>query len=122
MTRETDRDAGLDHLLDEARGDGPDAGLMARVLADAEAVRRGRALPDARPHVRRGWLARIVDTLGGWGAVGGVTAAGVMGLSVGLYAPDAVAGWIGDDAFGLQIVTDDITPDMTELWLEGEDV
>lgn len=122
MTRETDRDAGLDRLLDEARGDGPDAGLMARVLADAEAVQRARAVPDARPQGRRGWLAGIVDKLGGWGAVGGVTAAGVMGLSVGLYAPDAVAGWIGGEAFGLQIVTDDITPDMAELWLEGEDV
>jgi hypothetical protein len=123
MTVEKDTEAGLDRLFEGARGDGPDAGLVARVLADAEAVQIAQAVADVRPEAqRRGWLAGIVDTLGGWGAVGGVTAAGIMGMSVGLYAPETVAGLVGGDAFGLQIVTDYITPDMAELWLEGDDV
>lgn len=123
MTRKTDMDAGLDQLFVDARDDGPDASLMARVLADAEAVQREVALspaPERTPKL--GWLAVFVQSLGGWGSVGGVTAAGVMGLSMGLYAPEAVAGWIGTESLGLETLSYDITPDMGALWLEDSDV
>lgn len=123
MTRKTDTDAGLDQLFAEARNDGPDAALMARVLADAAAVQQDAARPTMQEPVSRpGWLAGLVQALGGWGSVGGVTAAGVMGLSMGLYAPQAVAGWVGAEDFGIETLSYDITPDMGALWLEDDDV
>ncbi|MEJ6389323.1 hypothetical protein [Gymnodinialimonas ulvae] len=125
MTRDTDteNDAGLERLFDAARDDAPDAGLVARVLVDAEAAQPAQSATVHRPVVRRrGWLAGVVETLGGWGAVGGVTAAGIMGLSIGLYAPETVVDWVGGEALGVQFVSDDFTPDMADLWLEGDDV
>lgn len=123
MTHKTDMDAGLDQLFADARDDGPDASLMARVLADAEAMQREVA-PAAAPNPvsKSGWLTVFIQSLGGWGAVGGVTAAGVMGLSMGLYAPEAVAGWVGTESLGLDTLSYGITPDMGALWLEDGDV
>ena len=123
MARETDTDMMLDALFAEARQDMPDDALMARVLADASAVQdAARAAPPVTaPRPERGWLAGMVAAIGGWGALSGVSAAGVMGLAVGLYSPDAVANWVGSDTIGLES-SYEFTPDLSALWVEDGDV
>ncbi len=123
MARETDTDVDLDALFAEAREDAPSDALMARVLADADAVQAEAVAVAAAPAParRRGWVAGLVESFGGWGTIGGVTAAGVMGLSLGLYAPTTVADILGAETLGLETAYD-ITPDMTGLWGEGDDV
>ncbi len=122
MAREPDTDAALEALFSGAQADAPGDALMARVLADAQAVQEDQVRPVAAPVPRAGWLARFADALGGWGAVGGVTAAGLMGLSIGLYSPTAVTDLVGAETLGLEAVSYDITPDMGALWLEADDV
>jgi hypothetical protein len=122
MTRNTETDASLDALFAQAREDAPDAALMARVLADGAAVQSAATAPVVPSAPRQGWLAGVVQALGGWAPVGGVTAAGLMGLSMGLYAPEAVAGLIGADSLGLEVISYSVTPDMGALWLEDGDV
>jgi hypothetical protein len=90
MTRDPNRDtdAWLDQMLDEVgRSPVPDpsADLMARVLEDAHAL-----MPTPVGRMARTPLwQQIVDGLGGWSAVGGLVAAGVAGLAIGLGAVDA---------------------------------
>ena len=125
MTREHQTDAALDALLAEAGSDMPDDALMARVLADAAAVQTQTQVVTPAPRVaRRGnWLTAMVDMVGGWGALGGVTAAGVTGLAVGLYAPHTVGVWIGSDTLGQEAsLSYDLSPDISALWLEDDDV
>ncbi len=62
--------------------------LMARVLADAEDL-QPRASEVARPHSSNLW-AGLLDVLGGWPALGGVAAAGVAGLWLGMAPPASV--------------------------------
>lgn len=83
----TDRDdMELDHLFAEARDlrPAPGADLMARILADAEAVAMERAAPV--PLARIAWLD-WVRALGGWPAVGGLVASTVAGLWIGVAPP-----------------------------------
>lgn len=75
----------LDGLLDEVashRPDVPDA-LMSAVLRDA-------ALAMPRPAPRPGWREILMDMVGGWPAVGGMAAAGVAGLWLGIAPPVAL--------------------------------
>ena len=121
MTRETDDDAGLEALFADARGDAPGEGLMARVLADASAVQAEAAVVTPVAPARRGWFAGLVESFGGWGALSGATAAGVMGLAIGLYAPTSVADWFGAETLGIAASTD-FAPDMSALFGEDGDV
>lgn len=92
----TDRDGMiLDDLLAEARATRaePSDALLARVLADAEAVARERARP--RPALRAGWLHALAAALGGWPALGGVAASLVLGLGVGVAQPAGLSGLAG---------------------------
>lgn len=78
--------------------------LIGRILADAEVAQaahahRGPAVSSAsnvEPSGWRGWL----DALGGWPALGGLTAAAVTGLWIGVAPPAAVddlmAGVLGE--------------------------
>ena len=83
----TDPDDWLDTLLDDvARAPVPDAppALMARVLADAEAL-----LPaPGGVQAQAPFWQTVIDGLGGWGALGGLAVAGVTGLAIGLGAFD----------------------------------
>ena len=91
---EIDDDRALDALLATARQApaDPSPALLARVLADAEAVQAARSRP-ATPRTPRapalataraqGALRRVLDLLGGWGGVGGLVAAGLTGLWIG---------------------------------------
>lgn len=111
---------GDDALFAQAADDGPSPDLMARVMADADAVQA--EVPVAAPVPRGAWLAGLIAALGGWGALSGITAAGVMGLAVGLYSPDTVSGLLESDSLSLGIGTYDLTPDVSDLWTEDGDV
>jgi hypothetical protein len=77
----------LDDLFATARRVQPDPGadLTARVLADA---RRARHRPVAAP--QPGLLAQLAAMIGGWPAFGGLAAATVAGIWVGIAPPPVV--------------------------------
>lgn len=74
------KSGGLDDFLAAARDTPPrpDDAFMARLLADAEALR-----PVAAVH-RQGRLRQLMDLIGGWPALGGLAAASVAGIWFGL--------------------------------------
>ena len=84
-------DAGLDALFAAARAaEAPVPGhLLARVLADADA-HMPPSVPVSAPTraaAPRGWLAGLLDMLGGRGAVAGLAAAGLAGVWIGFVQP-----------------------------------
>jgi hypothetical protein len=111
----------LDRIFAHARAQQPGPELAARVLADAAAVQTARAAPPAPTPRRGGWFAGALGAIGGWPGLSGVTAAGVLGLSIGLYAPDLVdtvsGGQIWSLTGGLSV-----TPDIGSLGVEVGDV
>lgn len=107
----------IDALLEDvAQGPVPpmDAGLMARLVADADRL-MPRPEPAGGAVAVAGWRGAL-DLLGGWPAMGGLVAAGIVGLWIGIAPPDlvndAVAGLFGGtvaldltglgDAFGME--------------------
>lgn len=76
----------LDDLFAEARelAPKPSAALVARVLADAESPRT------ATPIRKRGLMERMFDMIGGWPAAGGLLAATIAGLWIGVAPPASV--------------------------------
>lgn len=97
MTMTDDKDDMLNDIFATARAQTPkpDDLLMARVLADAARV--SAPVPTIS---RPGFWARLSDTLGGWPAIGGLAAATVAGVWVGVAPPasveDLAARMIGD--------------------------
>ena len=77
----------LDDLFAGARAQMPELSdaLMARVLADAAQVQTPVSVPESRSV----WAA-LSDMLGGWPALGGLAAATVAGLWVGIAPPAPV--------------------------------
>ena len=95
MTDPIDND--LDAIFGAARGQSamPSDDLMARVLADANALQpEAKGVPVAEPAKTSFW-----DLFGGWPALSGVAAAGVAGLWLGL-APTAAIETVTSDVFG----------------------
>ncbi len=95
----------LDDLLVSARDATPvpDA-LMTRVLADAARVQAEAAVvaaPVRRP--RASWLSMI----GGWRGAGGLVAATVTGLMVGIAAPDSIDTLLGGQLADYGLVESD---------------
>ncbi len=92
----------LDRLLaearDEPRGWTPGDDLAARIVADAAAQMPRRA---ARPAPRFG--AVLLAALGGWAAVGGLAAATVAGIWIGVSPPAAVDGLLGGEELTVSI-------------------
>ncbi|MEX0308924.1 MAG: hypothetical protein AB3N17_01635 [Tateyamaria sp.] len=103
----------VDHLLDDLAATpvpDPSADLMARVLSDAET----HMPPPGGVVARVPWWRQVVGGIGGWTSVGGLVAATVTGLAIGLGAFDSAgldAVWtlgygsyydseLGLDAFG----------------------
>ena len=74
-------DDGLEALFAAARArdDRPPGALVARVLADAQAVQPGRT-----------GLGGLLRALGGWPSAAGLAAASVAGVAIGFAAPEAV--------------------------------
>lgn len=77
----------------------PSADFLAQVLKDAQALQPG-VIAAPRPNSR--WVD-IREALGGWAGFGGLVAASVTGLMIGVVSPDALtdvsAYWNGDDAY-----------------------
>jgi hypothetical protein len=65
---------------------------------------------------RPSWIA----ALGGWGGLGGVTAAGIVGLALGFWSPDTVDVLSGGQLWSLS--GGGFSPDLSELALESGDV
>jgi len=95
MTR--DDDAGLDTYFAQVR-DGrvpvSDA-LMDRIMMDADQVLAG-AVPPAvpvpeQPFARPSFGAVVLDAIGGWPSFGGLAAATVAGVWIGVQPPDVLA-------------------------------
>ncbi|EBA12487.1 hypothetical protein RCCS2_14359 [Roseobacter sp. CCS2] len=79
----------LDGLFAQARKTtaAPSDDLTARVLADADAM-QPQSTAVATPQM--GLWARMLDTLGGWPAVGSLATATVVGIWVGVAPPSSV--------------------------------
>lgn len=111
MTRERDD---LEHFFAAARGaERPSDDLVARVLADADAVQAAPAsTAAANPSQPRGWLPSI----GGWFGAGGLVAATAAGLFIGIAAPEQVDSVLGGQLSSLGLVqSDDLLPGLTDL-------
>lgn len=67
----------------------PQDDLVARVLADADAVQAGFRVSTAATAPAGLW-ARMLDALGGWPAVSGLAAATVAGVWIGVAPPASV--------------------------------
>lgn len=108
-------DTELDAFFDAARqiSDNPPEALMARVLADAEAM----VPPPIVPVATRSWgFAGILRDLGGWPAIAGFAAASVVGLAIGLAPPEGLAAFeFQQEAFDLV----DLVPDYGFTLEEG---
>jgi len=115
------RDDDLDTLFAVARDDMPSAALQARVVEDALAVQAGQTRANTHFVSRAGWMAALARSLGGWPALSGVTAAGVLGLGLGFYAPDLVDSLSGGAIWSLSGNVA-ATPDIGGLWTEIGDV
>jgi hypothetical protein len=118
-------DARLDALFAAAReAETPGDDLVARVLADAamvQAAARPAPAPSPAPVQRGGVWAGILSALGGWPGLSGVTAAGVAGLVIGLWAPDVVDSLSGGQLW-LLTGGGGTMPEMGMLWAEAGDV
>ncbi len=90
----------LDDLFTQARDVKPAVSndLMARVLADADAMQQSKPA-DVAPRAPGFWF-RFLDLVGGWPAIGTLTAATIAGLWFGMAPPAVVdefaAGLTGD--------------------------
>jgi hypothetical protein len=115
--------ADLDALFAGARQVTPTDDLVARVLADARRVQDDAAPAPAPAPRRSGMFGRPpswIAALGGWGGLGGVTAAGIVGLAVGFWSPDMVDVLSGGQFWSLS--GGGFSPDLAELALESGDV
>lgn len=93
----TQDDRELDALFAVAREEGqrPSPALMARILADADALQPGpqglappaRAVP---PRTSSGLIGRLLDLIGGPGALAGLVSAAGAGLWLGFVQPTPV--------------------------------
>lgn len=88
MTTDKDDMPELEAFFDAARDVVPDPSdaLMARIMADADAVADSWEEPVAAP-ARGGFLRDILDAVGGWPAVSGIVTAGFVGVIVGVSPP-----------------------------------
>ncbi len=66
-------------------------GLMDRIMFDADQVLTER-MPavEASPEPMQGFGAALLDAIGGWMSFGGLTAAAMTGLWVGVFPPDLI--------------------------------
>lgn len=91
MTEQKDMDD-LDALFAELRNHpAPEMSetLSARILGDADRLQP--TAPPVTPVAKQGWLAGMVSALGGWPSMGGLAAAGVAGLWIGMAPPAALS-------------------------------
>lgn len=105
MAEKHQDDALLEALFAEAAGDGKpevSSDLLARVMADAEAMQPAAMALAARP-ARQGLLSQFMQAIGGWPSLAGLATATVAGIWVGFSAygtilPTSVADLIEGDS------------------------
>jgi len=75
----------------------PSEALLNRIMMDADDVLAANVVPEPAP--KQGLGALILDVIGGWPSFGGLAAATVAGVWIGIAPPDAVsdlsAGYLG---------------------------
>lgn len=120
-----DRDTGFDDLdalfgAARAKPAQPSDALMARVVADAEALQPApRALAAAPPPAPVGLWRGVVDFFGGFGALAGMGSAAAAGLFIGFVQPtglsDLSAALLGGqiDSLSLMPSVDDLITEVT---------
>ena len=64
--------------------------IRQKMAVDAMPVAVTEAAPIVVSHPSEGWLARMISSLGGWTAMGGLTTALVVGFGIGIAPPDAI--------------------------------
>jgi hypothetical protein len=112
----------LEALFSEAReAVRPGDDLVARVLADAAAVQAAGKPLQPLPAARGGGWSGLVSALGGWPALSGVTAAGLVGLALGFWAPEAIDSLSGGQLWLLS-GGGGTMPEIGMLWAEAGDV
>ena len=83
----------LDAFFKEAAGPAPELSraLMASILADAGEVAPTRqVLPERAPVKRKGWLARVMEPMGGIQGMAAVGVCTVLGVTVGYAGTDTL--------------------------------
>lgn len=91
----------------------PDAALMARILADAEAETAARAAPAP---VRESRLRSVLRGIGGWPALAGLATATVAGVWIGVAVPDVTSPFVAGSGYDLN----DLLPGYgADLLVEG---
>ena len=122
-------DSELDLLFEAARDVGPlpSPDLLARVLAEAEALQprppelAAPVPPQGARAVSAGLVGGLLAAIGGWAAVAGLATATLAGVWIGYAHPDLAAGWavapsaeVVYDLSDFEPRFDDFTPLMEE--------
>lgn len=122
-TRRAADDALLEDMFAAAKRHAPrpDGAMMARVLADAEAVQFGFVTPGSvQAAPRRGLFEGVFDLLGGWAGLGGLAAASAFGLWLGISPVMGVGDSFGLPALGSSAALDRLGEDYEYLAALGE--
>jgi len=110
----------LSDLFATARDEAvPSDALMARVLADATTVQAALMVPEALPG--RGLFGGWLNSIGGWRGAGGLVAATVAGLMIGVYAPDSIDALLSGQLSDRGLIEGDILASSWGDLLELED-
>ncbi|MEO1639584.1 MAG: hypothetical protein AAFU41_10110 [Pseudomonadota bacterium] len=110
MTMNDPHDDMLDDLFATARKGTAQPGhdLIARVLADADAL---QSAPAPQPAQKPGLWTQLMEAIGGWPAVSGLATATIAGVWIGVAPPAAVedltATLIGDEV-GVALFSGDL--------------
>jgi hypothetical protein len=92
----------------------PSEALLARVMDDAMAeagARAGLGAGPVRGQDRRGRLAALLAVIGGWPAMGGLVAAGLVGVWIGYAAPGGLD-TVRSDVLGSGYEITDLVPSL----------
>lgn len=90
----------------------PSEALLDRIMLDADQVLAAHGVVAAPAFAApQGFATALLDAIGGWMSVGGLTVAAMAGLWIGVYPPDAVydfsTGFLGD-TFEIPVLESDV--------------
>lgn len=113
-------DDSLDTLFAEAAAarEMPSAGLISRILADADASQPLPRPLRTAPPVPRGWVATLADWFGGGISLAGMSASAAVGLYLGVVQPASVLAlseWVGGTA---TLDSLELLPSVGALWVQ----
>jgi len=116
----TDDHDDLSDLFAAARDEAaPSDALIARVMADAAAVQAEGPVAEAVPG--RGRIGAWLSNIGGWRGAGGLAAAAVTGLMIGVYAPGSIDTLLSGQLSDRGLIESDILASTWGDLLELED-